>query len=60
MDSQRAFEVETYGFTVLESVIDGAHARELAYAVSVADARNANTPASSPLCSTLRYISTCR
>ena len=39
MDSQRAFEVETYGFTVLESVIDGAHARELADAVSVADAR---------------------
>ena len=39
MDPQRAFEVETYGFTVLESVIDGAHARELADAVSAADAR---------------------
>jgi len=39
MDPQRVFEVETYGFTVLESVIDDAHARELADAVSVADAR---------------------
>jgi ectoine hydroxylase-related dioxygenase (phytanoyl-CoA dioxygenase family) len=39
MDVQRRFEVETYGFTVLESVIDPALARELADAVSVADAR---------------------
>ena len=39
LDPQRAFEVETYGFTVLESVIDAEHARELAEAVSAADAR---------------------
>ena len=39
MDRQRAFEVDTYGFTVLESVIDVAHAQELSDAVSIADAR---------------------
>src|SRR4029079_3272902 len=38
VDRQREFEVEAYGFTVLESVIDAAHASELANAVSVADA----------------------
>jgi hypothetical protein len=38
MHRQRQFEVDTYGFTVLESVIDAAHARELADAVSAADA----------------------
>jgi ectoine hydroxylase-related dioxygenase (phytanoyl-CoA dioxygenase family) len=39
MDPQHAFEVDTYGFTVLESVIDAARARDLADAVSIADAR---------------------
>ena len=39
MDPQRTFEVETYGYTVLESVIDEADAGELAAAVSIADER---------------------